>query len=219
MAIGGAADYGVDVTPHTSRVPGPHALLALYPGLRQTGWAVFPPPHDSRQVDRPDAPPVIASGVIALMTRRKVDPADRIAHQLAALNDITARWRPGCVVRSAAGGMNWRAPGRDQLEQALRRWTDSMGLPFIDYAAPEVRAAVAGQPNASKDALGYAVMLRLGLIGQNRAAAEWEAIAVGHYHLALAAQEQAHPSPPVDEKCRGSSASGKQRLTPSSTPR
>ena len=84
--------------------------------------------------------------------------------------------------------MNWRVPGRDQLEQALLGWTDSTGLPLIVYAAPEVRAAVAGQPNASKDALGYAVMLRLGLIGQSRATAEWEAIAVGYYHLQVSAE-------------------------------
>jgi Holliday junction resolvasome RuvABC endonuclease subunit len=188
VAICRSADHGADEVPQTSGVPGPHALLALYPGLRQTGWAVFAPRHDRRRDDRQDDPPVAASGVIALKTRRKVEPTERIAYQLEALNGITAQWRPGCAVRSEAGGMNWRVPGRDQLEQALLGWTDSTGLPLIVYAAPEVRAAVAGQPNASKDALGYAVMLRLGLIGQSRATAEWEAIAVGYYHLQVSAE-------------------------------
>lgn len=81
--------------------------------------------------------------------------------------------------------MNWRVPGREQLEEALSGWAAGLGLPLTDYTAPEVRAAVAGQPNASKDALGYAVMLYLGLIGQSRATAEWEAIAVGCHHLQI----------------------------------
>ena len=42
--------------------------------------------------------------------------------------------------------------------------------------------AIAGHPNASRDQLGYATMLLLGLIGLGRSTHEWEAIAVGHYH-------------------------------------
>ena len=60
------------------------------------------------------------------------------------------------------------------------------GLPQFSYTAQEVRAAVAGHPNASRDQLGYAIMLLLGLIGQGRSTHEWEAIAVGHYHLTRA---------------------------------
>lgn len=41
-----------------------------------------------------------------------------------------------------------------------------MGL--TAYTAQEVRAAIARHPNASKDQLGYAIMLKLGLIGQGR---------------------------------------------------
>ena len=62
-------------------------------------------------------------------------------------------------------------------------------IPLLKYTIQEVRAAVAGQPNASRDALCYAVMRRMGLIGQSRATAEWEAIAVGYYHLALRSRE------------------------------
>ena len=184
MARRERADHGADVAPLHSGDPYPSALLALYPGLRQTGWAVFAPCRDRRQ----DGLPIAASGVVALKTRRKVEPAERIAHQLEELTAVAARWRPGRVVLSAAGGMNWRLPGREQLDQDLRRWTGSMGLSLTGYSATEVRSAIAGQPNASKDALGYAVMLHLGLIGQSRAAAEWEAIAVGCHHLQVSAE-------------------------------
>lgn len=37
--------------------------------------------------------------------------------------------------------------------------------------------------NASRDQLDYAITLLFGLIGQGRSTHEWEAIAVGHYHL------------------------------------
>ena len=57
------------------------------------------------------------------------------------------------------------------------------GLTQFSYTAQEVRSAVAGHPHASRDQLGYAIMLLLGLIGQGRSTHEWEAIAVGRYHL------------------------------------
>ena len=120
---------------------------------------------------------------------------------MEALTAVAAQWRPPRVVRSKPSGIPWRVPGLEQLDLALHNWAAGLGLPMTGYTAQEVRAAVAGQPNASKDALGYAIMLRLGLIGQSRATAEWEAIAVGHYHLAVKTGERPGPlfvdSPPV----------------------
>lgn len=150
-------------------------LLALATGLRETGWAVF------------RGPAVTDSGTVNLKNRRKMTPSDRIAHQLDALGAVAVRWQAVCAVRSRADGINWRAPGLEQLDEALHTWADGLGIPLLDYTTQEVRAAVAGQPNASRDAVGYAVMQRLGLIGQSRATAEWEAIAAGYYHLALRA--------------------------------
>ena len=149
------------------------ALLALAPGLRETGWAVF------------CGSAVAASGVIGLKVRRKMEPSDRIAHQLDALSAVAFRWQAVYAVRSRADGINWRVPGLEELDEALRIWANGLGIPLLDYTTREVRAAVAGQPNASRDAVGYAVMRRMGLIGQSRATAEWEAIAAGYYHLAL----------------------------------
>ncbi len=154
-------------------------LLALYPGLRETGWAVL----RSGSPGKLAAPAVVDAGLAGLKTRATVEPAERIAHQLTALSAVAGRWRPACIVRSSPRGMRWGAPGRDLLDAALRGWVSSLGLPLHEYAAPDVRAAVAGRPNASKDALGHAVMLRLGLIGQSRSNAEWEALAAGWHHL------------------------------------
>ena len=57
------------------------------------------------------------------------------------------------------------------------------GLPLHAYTAQEVRSAIAGQTNASQDQLAFAVMERLGLIGLSKTPHEWEALAVGDYHL------------------------------------
>ena len=51
------------------------------------------------------------------------------------------------------------------------------------YTSQEVREAMTGHPNASRDQLAYAVMVSLGLIGQAKTTHEWEALAVGQYHL------------------------------------
>ena len=152
---------------------GAGGLLALATGLRETGWAVL---HGST---------VAASGVVGLKTRRKTEPSTRIAHQLEALSAVAVRWQAACVARSKADGVNWRVPGLEQLDEALRAWAEGLGIPLLEYTTQEVRAAVAGQPNASRDAVGYAIMRKLGIIGQSRATAEWEAIAVGYYHQAL----------------------------------
>ena len=62
------------------------------------------------------------------------------------------------------------------------------------YTAQEVRESMAGHPNASRDQLAYAVMACLGLIGQGKTTHEWEALAVGHYHLTRGAAAANPPS-------------------------
>ena len=156
-------------------------LLALYPNLRQTGWAVFGAGIN-------EGTPVFfltASGTVGPGLRTKMEPRERIAHQLQSLTAIAEQWRPRRAVCSWPGGMDWGAAGMLQLEEHMRWWAESRGLAVVDYPAPEVRAALAGKPNASKGALAYSVMERLNLVGDNRSALEWEAIAAGYCHLAL----------------------------------
>lgn len=160
-------------------------LLALTPGLRETGWAVLAACGDTERTTGQCGVYIVVSGVVGLKGRRKAEPSARIAHQLDSLSAVAVRWGTVCAVRSRAGSINWRVPGLEQLDDDLRRWADGLGIPLFDYTTQEVRAAVAGQSNASKDSQCYAIMRRMGLIGQSRATAEWEAIAVGYYHLAL----------------------------------
>lgn len=148
-------------------------LLALSTGLRETGWAVF------------QGAAVAASGVVGLKTSRKTDPSVRICRQLEGLTAVLSRWQAPCAARSKPSGVNLRAPGLDLLDASLRQWADGLDISLFDYTTQEVRAAVAGLPNASKDAQCYAIMRKLGLIGQSRSTPEWEAIAVGHYHRTL----------------------------------
>ena len=145
-------------------------LLALDAGVRETGWAVF---KDGE---------VIESGVTGLSTRRKVEPQVRIAHLIESLDELAGKWQPEAVALCQPSGINWPVPALDLLVSSLTEWSSGRGLPQFSYTAQEVRTAIAGHPNASRDQLGYATMLLLGLIGQGRSTHEWEAIAVGHYH-------------------------------------
>ena len=155
-------------------------LLALSTGLRETGWAVF------------QGSAVAATGVVGLKISRKVEAEVRISRQLEALTAVTSRWRANCVARSKPGGVNRGEAGLERLDASLRDWAGRLGLPLFDYASRDVRSGIAGRPNASRDAQCYAIMHKLGLIGQNRATAEWEAIAVGYYHRTL---RQGRPGP------------------------
>ena len=160
------------MTPYSSHT----VLLALDAGVRETGWAVF---KDGN---------VAASGVAGLSTRRKVEPEIRVLHLIESLNELVGQWKPESVALCLPSGINWQVPALDLLVSSLTRWTSEHGLAQFSYTAQEVRTAIAGHPNASRDQLGYATMLLLGLIGQGRSTHEWEAIAVGHHHLTIAAK-------------------------------
>ena len=51
------------------------------------------------------------------------------------------------------------------------------------YPHRDIRSALSGRPNAAKEELAYAVMTRWGLLGTGKSTYEWNAIAVGDYHL------------------------------------
>ena len=173
-------------------------VLGLYPGVRATGWAVLVAATVAATGAALAAPSVLASGQVSTKTQRKMQPSDRIACQLETLSVVAARWRPGCVARSTPAVACWRLPGLVELESAFREWAESIRLPLMDYHSPAVRAAVAGRPNASADALAYATMQRSGLIGQRRTSSEWEAIAAACHHLQVMAGQPGctHPHTP-----------------------
>lgn len=156
-------------------------LLALDAGARETGWAVFAPPPIKA---------ISASGVIKAPSPRKSDVQTRVDHLIQCLDRLLVEWTPGAVAHSRPSGIHWPVPALELLEAALAQWSNRHSLPLHAYTAQEVRSAIAGQPNASQDQLAFAVMERLGLIGLSKTAHEWEALAVGDYHL-----RQAFPTP------------------------
>ena len=152
-------------------------LLALDAGVRETGWAVFGPPATQA---------VPATGVIKAPSPRKSDVPTRLAHLIQRLDLMVDEWAPGLVVHSLPSGIHWPVPSLELLEEALGSWSLRHDLPLYAYTAQQVRSAIAGQPNASRDQLAFAVMERLGLIGLSKTSHDWEALAVGKYHLGRA---------------------------------
>jgi len=83
-----------------------------------------------------------------------------------------------------AADRNWsEGSGPQLLDSALAEWSAGHRLGVYSYTATEVRTAVAGHPNASLGDLGYAVMIRFGLIGHSKTTHEWEAVAIRGYLL------------------------------------
>ena len=115
----------------------------------------------------------------------------RVSHLLQSLDELTEKWNPKLVALCQPSGISWPVPALDLLLTSLAEWSAGRDMPQFSYTAQEVRTAIAGHPNASRDQLGYATMLLLGLIGQGRFTYEWEAIAVGHYHLTRGKQAEA----------------------------
>lgn len=153
-------------------IPGQvRVLLALDIGVRETGWAVF-------QNER-----VETTGVVVVPSHRRVNAASRVEHLIKSLDGLVAQWRPDVLACCQPSGIRWRVPALELLDTALADWSRQHQLCLYAYTPQEVRTAIAGHPNASRDQLGYAVMVRFGLIGHSKTTHEWEAIAVGHYHL------------------------------------
>ncbi|PKB79988.1 MAG: hypothetical protein BZY88_10385 [SAR202 cluster bacterium Io17-Chloro-G9] len=152
-------------------VTGANVLLGLDAGLAETGWAII---HSHKGIE---------SGLIRIPGRRRLEAAARISQMLQKLEQLAAQWQPEAVAHSRPSGIHWPVPALDLLESSLLQWCLDRGLPLHAYTAQEVRGSVTGHPNASRDQLAYAVMARLGLIGQSKSTHEWETIAVGQYHL------------------------------------
>ena len=150
-------------------------LLALDAEVRQTGWAVF----ESKRLLR--------TGVIASPKRSGLKGRDRIASLLVELDLLAEDSHPEAVACCQPSGINWTVPSILLLEESLLNWSESRKIGFVSYTTQEIRVAIAGFANASPDRLGYAIMVRLGLIGQRRSTHEWEAVAVGYYHLSRSA--------------------------------
>lgn len=157
----------------------PAILLALDPGVGETGWAIF-------SGWSPVATGVIAPARAAAQYRDgkgSAGAAVRIAALLGSLEELREGYGPDEAALCEPSGLRWSAPALTLLGSELTRWAAAARLPLASYSAGEVRRAVAGHPRASRQALAFAVMDALGLIGVHKTTHEWEAIAVGAYHL------------------------------------
>ncbi len=179
----------------------PESLLALDPGVRESGWAWF-------QGGR-----LKSTGRIALPKHLKLTAEERIDHLTAGLDRLVAE---GVAVEATPAGENlaevvcaqpsgirWPVPSLELLETRLALWSQRQGLARHSYTAQEVRRAFTGSARTSRDRLAYAVMASLGLIGQTRTTHEWEAVAVGYYHLAL----RGYPASSVSSETGGNDGS------------
>lgn len=144
-------------------------LLALDAGIRETGWAVYHPDH------------LIETGVIRIS--RSMETAKRVAHLVNCLDGLVDRWKPKAVAYGQPSGIRWPAPALELLDDALVNWSSGHRLPLYTYSAQEVKAAIARHSHVPQDQLAFAVMRRLELIGVKKSTHEWEALAIGYYHL------------------------------------
>ncbi len=151
-------------------------LLALAAGVRETGWAVFLPGGG------------MDTGVIRLSRSRGQAAPERIGRLVESLDGLAGCWQPGAVAYGQPSGIRWPEPSLELLDGLLSQWTTGRQLPLYTYAAQEVRAAIARHARVPQDQLAYAIMLRLRLIGARKSTAEWEALAIGYYHLSRVAE-------------------------------
>ena len=146
-------------------------LMALDAGIMETGWAVFHP-------DRVDE-----TGIIRMSRSRSLDTADRVSHLVGCLDELATRWNPQTVAYGQPSGMHWPMPALELLDGSLVDWSARHRLTLYTYSVEEVRAAIARHSRVPQDQLAFAIMRRLGLIGARKSTQEWEALAIGYYHL------------------------------------
>ncbi|MYC28882.1 MAG: hypothetical protein F4X65_02175 [Chloroflexi bacterium] len=146
-------------------------LLALDAAVRETGWAVFNPGG------------IIQTGIIRMSKSRDPDAAGRVNHLVRNLDLLVERWHPGTVAYGQPSGMRWPVPSLELLDNSLINWSERHRLPLFTYSAQEVRAALSSHARVPQDQLAFAIMRRMGLIGARKSTHEWEAMAIGYYHL------------------------------------
>ncbi len=175
-------------------------LLAIDAGTRKTGWAVFSreassntDDSDTAGSDHSEPPPspyphwdLVETGVIIAHPRlRETELSERVRGILDALDNIVDRWDPQQVACGKPSPMQLvrQQEGMEKLGVALERWAREHKLRMCCYPHRDIRSALSGRPNAAKEELAYAVMTRWGLLGTGKNTYEWNAIAVGDYHL------------------------------------
>ncbi len=150
------------------------SLLAINATTRDAGWAFFLPNFR------------VETGIIAFSGSRSLDATDRVVHLLQCLDWLVAWRRPSAVAYGQPWGIHHPAPALELLDTAIVQWAAGHGLTLCTYSTKEVRDAIATDAGVQPDQLSYAIMRRLRLIGVRKTTLEWEAMAVGCYHMGRA---------------------------------
>ena len=177
-------------------------LLAIDSSTKETGWAVFlmedvpgtgtdkiarrcPMHEDEGKESHPQCKLVETGLIVAHQQPWRVEVADRIDAIEAELDRMAQTWKPKDVAcgKPAQTPLPHQQEWSEMLVGALKRWSRSRGLPLFLYPLREVRATLSGRANAAKEELAFVVMSRWGLLGMKKTTHEWNAIAVGDYHL------------------------------------
>ena len=182
-------------------------LLAIDPSTRETGWAIFstePCHEDGRSTDHGeesipssgdhldsgepwgDRWILLGTGVISFeQPFRRLDIAERISIISSKLDTVVETWHPQEAIGGKPSTMQLpqQQVGMEMLANALEQWARGHSLPLHLYLHREVRAAILGSARVGKERLAYAVMTRWGLLGERKSTPEWNAIAIGDFHL------------------------------------
>ena len=189
-------------------------LLAIDPSTRETGWALFGYVADHRDASGPsDAKPaehapsqdgqkgcyahpswnLLETGVIVPHPRpQRVEVAERVEAIKSELHRMASRWSLGEVACGKPSPLQLpqQQAGVELLSRTLDQWAKELGISLRHHQAKDIRSAMLGRATGARQELAFAVMNRWGLLGEARTTAEWNAIAVGDYHLGQLEQGQ-----------------------------
>ena len=132
---------------------------------------------------------LVETGVIVAYDRSlRPDIQHRIRAIEGELDKTALRWRPSAVAYGKPPQLQLphQQESLELLKQSLEKWAQDHSLPIYCYPVREIRCALVGRANGAKQELVYAVMTRWGLLGEGKTTPEWNAIAVGDYHLGRA---------------------------------
>lgn len=178
-------------------------LLAIEPSTRKMGWAIFSREPSQQVSDRPKYMEIsnqqqenlplphhewklAKTGVIVAHDRpRRVEVWERIKAIEIELDRMAKTWHPEEVACGKPSHIQlpYQREGAEMLNSTLYEWARVHKLPLFSYPVREIRTAILGRGNGGKEELTYVVMTRWGLLGEGKSTHEWNAIAVGDYHL------------------------------------